>query len=224
MIIDTGHLTLRLYPPVYTLCLKNGGACSLAFIADFNAALDAVEASQGPACLIITGQGKSFSTGFHLDDFFSGDASLRDDMLSCSIRLLGRVAELPMPTVAALNGHAFGFGAMLALACDQRVMRSDRGFFCLPELDLQVAVPRAMMELLKLKVRHDVLQDLLFTGRRVGGQEACGLGIVDAACPAEALLEQAQDMVLPLAGKDRATLMAIKRELYRQFLDTVAAT
>ena len=223
MIIDTGHLSLRLDPPVYTLCLKNGGACSLVFIAGCNAALDVVEASQGPACLIITGEGKSFSTGFHLDDFFSGDAALRDALFSSSIRLLGRVAALPLPTAAAMNGHAFGFGALLALACDRRIMRSDRGFFCLPELDLQVAIPRAMMELLKLKVRHDVLQDLLLSGRRVGGQEACRLGIVDAACPAETLLKQAQGMVLPLANKDRATLGAVKRELCRQFLDTVAA-
>ncbi len=223
MIIETEHLSLRLDPPVYTLCLKNGGACSLAFITGCNSALEAVEASPGPACLIITGQGKSFSTGFQLDDFFSGDAALRSALLSGSIRLLGRVAELPMATVAAMNGHTFGFGAMLALACDRRIMRSDRGFFCLPELDLKVAIPRAMMELLKLKLHHAVLQDLLVSGRRVDGPEAGRLGIVDATCPAETLLEQAKGMVLPLAGKDRATLKAIKRELCRQFLDAAAA-
>jgi enoyl-CoA hydratase/carnithine racemase len=221
MITDTEHLTLRHTSQVYTLCLKNGGACSLSFIDDFNAALDIVEASKGPACLIITGQDKSFSTGFHLDDFFSGDAALRSAMLSRSITLLGRVAALPLPTAAAMNGHTFGFGALLALACDRRVMRRDRGYFCLPELDLQVAIPRPMMELLKLKLRHDVLRDLLFSGRRISGQEACGLGIVDAACPLAELMARAHDMVKPLAEKNRTTLGAIKRELYRQFLDTV---
>jgi Delta3-Delta2-enoyl-CoA isomerase len=221
MIIGTAHLTLRHAQPVYTLCLKNGGACSLSFIDGFNAALDEIEAAQGPACLIITGQDKSFSTGFHLDDFFSGDAALRNDMLNRSTRLLSRVAALPLPTAAAINGHAFGFGALLALACDRRIMRSDRGFFCLPELDLQVAIPRPMMELLKLKLRHEVLSDLLFSGRRIGGQEAFGLGIVDAACPLAELMARAQAIVQPLAEKNRATLGAMKRELYRQFLDTV---
>lgn len=221
MITDTEHLTLEHTPPVYTLCLKNGGACSLSFIAGLNAALDDVESSTGPACLIISGDGKSFSTGFQLEDFFSGNAGLRQAMLSRSIKLLGRVACLPVPTAAAINGHAFGFGALLALACDRRIMRSDRGFFCLPELDLQIAIPRPMMELLKLKLRHNVLCDLVFSGRRIGGQEAFGLGIVDAACPLAELMAQAHNMVQPLAAKDRATLGAMKRELYRQFLDTV---
>ena len=221
MIADTQHLTLRHTQPAYTLCLKNGGACSLSLIADFNAALDSIEASTGPACLIITGEDKSFSTGFQLEDFFSGNAGLRQTMLSRSIKLLGRVAALPLPTAAAINGHAFGFGALLALACDRRVMRSDRGFFCLPELDLHIAIPRPMMELLKLKLRHDVLGDLVFSGRRIGGQEAFGLGIVDAACPPAELMAQAHTMVQPLAEKDRATLGAMKRELYRQFLDTL---
>jgi len=221
MITETEYFTLSHTPPVYTLFLKNGGACSLSFIAGFNTALDAVEASQGPACLIISGDGKSFSTGFQPEGFFSGNAALRDDLLSRSVSLLGRIACLPVPTAAAINGHAFGFGAMLALACDRRIMRSDRGFFCLPELDLQVAIPRPMMELLKLKLRHTVLCDLLFSGRRIGGQEAFGLGIVDAACPLAELMARAHAMVQPLAEKDRATLGAIKRELYRQFLDTV---
>jgi Delta3-Delta2-enoyl-CoA isomerase len=223
MIIDTAHLNIRHTPPVYTLCIKNGGACSLAFIDDFNAALDMLNAAAGPACLIITGQDKTFSTGFQLDDFFSGDTALRSEMFRQSIRLLGRIAALPLPTAAAMNGHAFGFGALLALGCDWRVMRSDRGFFCLPELDLKVAIPRAMMELLKLKLRHDVLRDMLFTGRRVDAQEACRLGIVDAACPLAELMVRAQDMVRPLADKDRATLGDMKRELYRQFLEAVAA-
>jgi enoyl-CoA hydratase/carnithine racemase len=215
------HLSLDHSPPVSTITLKNGGACTLDFIADFNAAIDAIQAFRGPACLIITGQGKSFSTGFHLDDFFSGDAALRQAMLEQSIRLLGRVAALPLATVAAMNGHTFGFGAMLALACDWRVMRSDRGYFCLPELDLKVAIPRPMMELLKLKLDRRVLRDLILQGSRIGAEEACRLGIVDETSPLEKLLDRAAAKVLPLADKDRDTLAAMKRELYRQFLDTI---
>lgn len=213
------HVELSRTDSSHVLRMTDGGACSLAFIAEFSAALDEIGAAARPRPLIITGRDKNFSTGFHLEDFFSGDAGLRSRMFSGATGLLARVAGLPLATAAAVNGHAFGFGALLALACDWRVMRCDRGFFCLPELALKVAIPRAMMELLRLKLRGGVLRDLLLTGRRVGGDEAARLGIVDAACPLGELHERAECLLAPHADHDPETLGALKRELNRPFLD-----
>ena len=70
------HIELSRHESLYLLRLKNGGACSLDFIADFTAALDEIEAAQSPASLIITGEDKTFSTGFHLADFFNGDGAV----------------------------------------------------------------------------------------------------------------------------------------------------
>lgn len=216
------HIALDVTASRQTITLKNGGACCLDFMGEFNAALDEIAAAGSPAALIITGQDKTFSTGFHLPDFFSGDETLRSRMFSESIRLLGRIARLPLATAAAMNGHAFGFGALLALACDWRVMRSDRGFFCLPELKLKVAIPSAMMELLKLKLRPGVLRDLLLSGRRVGGAEALSLGIVDAACPLDELFARTDALLRPCEGHDGETLGAIKAELNRAFLNAAS--
>jgi enoyl-CoA hydratase/carnithine racemase len=66
--------------------------------------------------------------------------------------LLARVAALPMVTVAAIQGHAFAAGAMLTLACDFRVMRADRGFWCLPEADIGLAFSAGMTALIQSRL------------------------------------------------------------------------
>jgi len=93
-------------------------------------------------------------------------------------------------------------------------MRADRGFFCLPEIDLKVTLPAGMMSLLRLKLAPPVLRDLLLTGRRIGGEEAMRLGIVDEACAADEVLPNAVSRASALAAKDRETYAAMKRGLH----------
>jgi enoyl-CoA hydratase/carnithine racemase len=136
-------------------------------------------------------------------------------LMDKAVELLERLLVFPLPTVAAINGHAFGMGAMVALACDYRYMRSDRGYFCLPEIDLKVTLPTGMMSLLKLKLAPPVLRDLLLTGRRIGGAEAMRLGIVDETCAEDEVLQNAISRASTLAAKDRETYGAMKRSLNR---------
>lgn len=200
--------------PAFIMRMKGDGAFSPALLSEINAVLDTVESSAGPACLVITGDGKAFSTGFDLDMFFKGGPSDVKNLMDGAVRLLGRMLSLCLPSAAAINGHVFGMGAMLALACDYRYMRADRGFFCLPEIDLKVPIPQSMTELLKLKLRPEVLRDLLLTGERIGGEEACRRGIVDEACTREDLLPKTIARVTAIASKDRATYAALKQGLY----------
>ena len=119
------------------------------FLADLNAALDAVVADDTSMSLVLTGAGKYFSNGFDLE--FLG--RLQGPELMAFIRdaqlLVSRVLTFPVPTVAVVNGHAFGIAAMLAVAHDVRVMRSDRGWFCLPEIDLGLPFQPFMTALLR---------------------------------------------------------------------------
>ena len=111
-------------------------AFTAGFVTEANAALDEAEADPDVRAVVTTGAGRHYSNGFDLEFLGSLEGPALGAFLLDSRALLARVLAFPLPIAAALNGHAFGIGAMLALAHDRRVMRSDRGWFCLPEIDL----------------------------------------------------------------------------------------
>ncbi|WP_209305186.1 enoyl-CoA hydratase-related protein [Blastococcus sp. CT_GayMR20] len=113
------------------------------WIASVDAALEQVEQAEGPRALVTTASGKFFSNGLDLD-WLSGHSDQHESYILGVHRLLARVLALPVITVAALQGHTFAAGAMLSLAHDFRVMRADRGFWCLPEADIGLPFTRGM--------------------------------------------------------------------------------
>lgn len=189
-------------------------------LAAIEAVLDEFQASDGPGALVITGDGKFFSNGLDLDWMASAAPADAEDMLRRAHRLLARLLVFPAATVAAVNGHAFAAGAILALACDSRVMREDRGYFCLPEVDLGLVFTGGMTRLVKARLPPPTAHQAMVTGRRYGGLEAVAAGIVDEAVPAERVIAVAAERAAALAAKPRATVAAIKRSIYA---DVVAA-
>lgn len=129
-------------------------------------------------------------------------------------RLLARMLTLSVPTAAAVVGHAFGAGAMLALAHDFRVMRSDRGFFCLPEVDIRIPFHPGMAALIQAKLTPQAAVASMTTGRRFGGADAHSYGIVDATAAEAEVTAAAVDLLRPLQGKDPGTLGAIKATMF----------
>lgn len=197
---------------------------NLDFLEALNAALDTVEASAGAAALVTTGEGKFYSNGLDLA-WMGGEGRERaGDVLAGLNALFARILTFPMATAAALNGHAFAGGGMIALAHDYRVMRSDRGFFCLPEIDLALGTPLAegMYAVIEARLPGPIVHEMLITGRRYGGEDAAAKGIVDAAAPESEVVKRAAGIVRELAGKDRTTMGAIKRGLYRSALERLA--
>ena len=134
------------------------------------------------------------------------------------IALFARVAALDVPTVAAINGHAFAAGGMLALAHDFRVMRADRGFFCLNEVDIGLPLHPGMIALVRNRLGQRTLRDVVLTGARIGGTEARERGIADEAVPAAEVLPVAIARATALAQKDRGTYTALKRGIYGDLL------
>jgi len=175
--------------------------------------LDEVQAAPVPRALVTTATGKFWSNGLDLE-WMAANQQLLDDFVPRVHELLARVLELDVPAVAALQGHTFAAGAMLALAHDQRVMRADRGFFCLPEVDIRIPFTTGMNALITARLTPRAAHEAMTTGRRYGGVDAAAAGIVEEALDADRLLPRAIELAAALAHKDAATLATIKRRLY----------
>jgi enoyl-CoA hydratase/carnithine racemase len=177
------------------------------------ALLDEVVAAPGPRALVTRATGKFWSNGLDLEWM-----GTHPDEVGAFVgrvhALLGRVLALPLPTVAAIQGHCFAAGAMLALAHDFRVMRADRGFFCLPEADINIPFTPAMSALIQARLSKKTAHEAMITARRYGGADAAVAGIVDHAVGEDEVVARAIEIAAALAAKDGATLGAIKEGMY----------
>ncbi|MEV6071681.1 enoyl-CoA hydratase/isomerase family protein [Nocardia sp. NPDC052001] len=191
------------------------------WITEVHALLDEVEASEGPAALVVTANGKFFSNGLDTDWLF-GNFDQNCWYLDRVHSLYTRLLAFQMPTIAAVNGHAFGAGAMLATSCDFRLMRADRGFWCLPEVHLGMPFTVAMNALVTGRLTNQVAVEAMTTGRRYGADDAIAAGIVDGKLAAEALLAGAVAQADALKGNRKPNLPVIKRALHQHILAGLA--
>ncbi|MEY7972000.1 enoyl-CoA hydratase/isomerase family protein [Saccharomonospora xinjiangensis] len=206
--------TLHHRDPVFVLEL---GADENRFSPDWlnsvHGMLDTVSGHGGPAALVTVGQGRFYSNGLDLE-WLVAHAEETQSYVRDVHELFARVLTLPVPTVAAVNGHAFGAGAMLAMAHDARVMRADRGYFCFPEADINIPFTPGMAALIQSKLTPASAIASMTTARRFGGPEAEHAGLVDAVVAESELLDTACERVRALAGKDKGTLGAIKNTMF----------
>ncbi|MFI0371580.1 enoyl-CoA hydratase-related protein [Actinomadura sp. 1N219] len=183
-------------------------------------ALGAVEKNEGPGALVTVGAGKFYSNGLDLD-WLGANPDRFEDYLRRVHGLYARILSLPMPTVAALNGHAFAGGAMLALAHDFAVMRTGRGYFCLPEVDLGMSFTPGMDALIRSRLPKAVAHEAMITGRRYTAEEALSAGIVRRTAAADEVLPAAVALAASLAGKDGRIVAKIRTDMYRTALDAL---
>lgn len=187
------------------------------WVAAVNALLDEVEAAPAPRALVTTAEGKIWSNGLDLE-WLAANLEQANPFLTQVHELFARVLTLGVPNVAALQGHTFAAGAMLAVAHDQRVMRADRGYFCLPEADINIPFSPGMSALIMARLPIGAAHEAMTTGRRYGGTDALAAGIVSAAVPEEDVLAHAIALAAPLATKDPGTLATIKGRMYAETL------
>ncbi len=178
-------------------------------------ALTEVEANCGKgSALVMTGEGKFFSNGVNIEALNKLDESGVEIFAKTMLEIHRRMLLLPCPTVAAINGHAFAGGAFLALSLDYRIMREDRGWICISEVDAGVPIPAPMMDILKTKLSSAVVRDAVLTGKRYTANEAVEAGVVDSTTTAESLLAEASELATSLASKEPVIFKTLKQTLY----------
>lgn len=190
------------------------------WVTGVNAALDEVEAGSHPRAVVLTAQGKVWSNGLDLE-WFAANLSAVNDFLVDVHDLLARVLSFGAPTIAAIQGHCFAAGGMLALACDERIMRADRGYFCLPEADINIPFTPGMSALIQSRLAPQTAHEVMVTARRYGGVDAVAAGIVQLAVDEHEVMPAATSRAAELAGKDSTTMATIKGRMYADVLTTL---
>jgi len=136
---------------------------------------------------------------------------------------LKRLLLFPLPTIAAINGHAFAGGAMMALCHDYRIMQTDRGWFSINEVFLQLQIPKWLIKLITVKAPGARVQtDVISFGKRLVAKEALNLGVVHKTTTSEALMQDAMTMVKDsykgTPGLQREMLKTMKEDIYAEIV------
>jgi enoyl-CoA hydratase/carnithine racemase len=151
---------------------------TVAFAQTLISALRYIEATIGPGkpgCVIIEGSDAKFwCTGVELEESSQNPFASNDGFYP----LLAVLLDYPFPIIALITGHTFGGAWPFSLACDYRIMNSERGFWCMPPVDLGLHFD-GIGALVRLKLRPQVARQVLLEARRFTGAEALQAGIVD---------------------------------------------
>lgn len=197
---------------IATVALERGKVNALndPLIEQLDGCFEEMEIDESIKAIILTGQGKFFSFGFDIPEFLSYPKDAFTKYLIKFTRLYTSLFLFPRPVVAALNGHTIAGGCMLALACDARIMVSEKAKISLNEINFGSSVFAGSVEMLKFCVGHKNAETILYSGAMYSAEEAIRLGLIDRISSPEDLMDDARKAALDLAGKDGAAFKSLK--------------
>ena len=199
---------------IMTMDYKSDNRFNPDFVRAMMAELDKAEKDPEIGALVITGgDPKFFSNGLDLDWLMAneGDMDTVLGYLGLVNSMLKRWTLYPKPTVAALNGHTFAAGLFMAAHMDFRLMREDRGWICLPEVDINIPLLPGMIAICQATMRPDGFRKLYYTGTRMTGPEAVEIGFVESIHSLDDLLPASVEFASMLAQKKTATYAKMKQ-------------
>lgn len=194
------------------------------FLEQMMQCLQEVERNAEIGALVVTGgEPKFFSNGLDLDWLLAhvNDTDAILNYLKSVNDAFKRWTLFPKPTVAALNGHTFAAGLFMAAHMDFRFMREDRGWICLPEVDINIPLLPGMIAICQATMSTEGFRKLYYTGCRLTGPEAAKIGFVEATYPLDELLPTCVEFAAGLANKKTATYAEMKRRIRQDIARTL---
>ncbi|MBC2712621.1 MAG: enoyl-CoA hydratase/isomerase family protein [Desulfosarcina sp.] len=195
------------------------------FLNAFLGVLYEIESLTDATTLVVTSSHeKIFSNGIDLEWLVpliqQNDIARVKDYFYLLNRMFKRIATYPLVTVAGISGHAFAGGAIMCCAFDFRFMRSDRGFFCFPEVDLGIPFLPGMNALLKKAMPTYMVEYMEYTGVRLTAAQCVDHHIVHKACPMETLMEETTAFAMAI-NKRRPVVEEMKKRLNQAIVHAI---
>ena len=212
--LEDGLLTVR-------LAHGKASALDLELCQALRNQLEAAAAADDVRAIILTGQGSIFSAGVDLPRLVAegtGYVQAFVEELEAALRAL---FLFPKPAVAAVNGHAIAGGAILAFACDVRIMSGGR--IGVPELLVGVPFPPMALEIVRFAIPSHHLQSMVLFGRTIDAASAHSIGMIDEVVGTDGLALRATHLATELAGVSPIAFRLTKRQLREPYLRTAAA-
>ncbi|QQE88001.1 enoyl-CoA hydratase [Azotobacter chroococcum] len=212
------NLLLEMHGKVALITLNRPqalNALSPALTAELSALLDALEADDGVAALVLTGSGKAFAAGADIKamkDWSYMDV-YKSDFITASWE---RLASFRKPSIAAVAGYALGGGCELAMMCDF-IIAADSARFGQPEITLGTIPGAGGTQRLTRFIGKAKAMDMVLTGRLMDAQEAERCGLVSRLVPADKLIEEALAAAGKIAQMSAPIAMMAKESVNRAF-------
>ena len=217
------ELDLEKNGDVFVVTLDNpstGNAINTASLSAHREILAELETVKENSAVVVTSSDpKSWCVGLDFDWIREQSEQEFGETFSEVEEVFERWALLSLPTIACITGHCIAGGAFLASVMDFRLMRADRGWFAFTEIDVKIPPSPKLYLMADLLPNKQAVRELLLTGRRVGGDEAQKLGLVDESHLQEKLLPRAMEFAQQLAQKDLETYRKIKHLLKRDLVE-----
>ena len=203
---DQGIATIKLNRP------KVLNAMNKQLWLDFQAALEDAGKDSDIKVLVVTGEGRAFSTGADLKESKTRTLEAYREYLEELQEASRKIIRFEKPTIAAVNGYAIGSGYELALACDIRIAAEEAQIGS-PEAKVTSSVTGGAFRLVQDLIGPGKAKELLFTGEYIDGKEAHRIGLVNKAVPLEQLAAEVRNMAEKIAANSAISLKLIKKGL-----------